>query len=143
MVDERGRDKNQLCSGGRTAENRMRDNYQFILPMRASHFRFVSKAASIPEDLGHQRDWRTCNSRHGILDASRKFRRKILGCAGLLIGCHSIPLWSDHDHDLVALFGALGIECECLLLPADVELDDPSCNINHGPQRYSRMASQE
>jgi hypothetical protein len=52
----------------------------------------VSKTVSIPKDLGHQRDWRTCHSRHGILDASRKFHRKILGCAGLLIGCHSIPL---------------------------------------------------
>jgi hypothetical protein len=62
----------------------------------------------------------------------RKFRRRILDCAGLLIRCHSIPLWSDHDHDLVALFGTLGFECECLLLPTDVELDDPSCNINHG-----------
>jgi hypothetical protein len=27
-----------------------------------------------------------------ILDASRKFHRKFLGCAGLLIGCHSIPI---------------------------------------------------
>ncbi len=64
------------------------------------------------------------------LDASRKFHRKILGCAGLLIECHSIPLRSDHDHDLVALFGTLGFECGCLLFPADVELYDPSCNIN-------------
>jgi hypothetical protein len=92
MVDERGRDKNQLCSGGRTAENGMRDNYRFILPARASHFRFVSKTASIPKDLGHHRDWRTCRSRRGILDALRKFWQKILGCAGLLIECHSILL---------------------------------------------------
>jgi hypothetical protein len=62
----------------------------------------------------------------------RKFHRKILGCAGLLIGCHSIPLLSDRDHDLVALFGTLGFECGCLLIPANVELYDPSCNINHG-----------
>jgi hypothetical protein len=48
----------------------------------------------------------------------------------LLIGCHIIPLWSDRDHDLVALFGTLGFECEWLLFPADVEHDDPSCNIN-------------
>jgi hypothetical protein len=41
-------------------------------------------------------------------------------------------LWSDHDHDLVTQFGTHGFECECLLLPIDVELDDPSCNINHG-----------
>jgi hypothetical protein len=73
MVDERGRDKNQICNGGRTVENEMRDNYQFILPVRVSHFRSVSKTVSIPEDLGHQCDWRTCLSRHGILDASRRF----------------------------------------------------------------------
>jgi hypothetical protein len=111
----------------------MRDNYRFILSARASHFRSVSKIVSIPEDLGRRCDWRTCHSRCGILDASRKFRQKILGYAGLLIGCHSIPLWSHHDHDLVALFDTLRFECECLLLPADVELDDPSCNINHSP----------
>jgi hypothetical protein len=33
-----------------------------------------------------------------------------------------ISLRSDHDHDLVALFGTLGFECECLLFPVDVEL---------------------
>jgi hypothetical protein len=43
MVDERGRDKNQICSGGRSAENGMRDNYRFILSARASHFRSSSK----------------------------------------------------------------------------------------------------
>jgi hypothetical protein len=74
MVDEKGRDKIKLCSGGRTAENGIRDNYRFILSVRASHFRFVSKTTSIPEDLGHQHDWRTCRSRRGILDALRKFR---------------------------------------------------------------------
>jgi hypothetical protein len=63
---------------------------------------------------------------------SRKFCRKILGCAGLLIGCHSIPLWSDRDHDLVALLGTLQFECECLFFPVDVKLYDPSCNINRG-----------
>jgi hypothetical protein len=41
----------------------------------------VSKTISIPEDLGHRCDWRTCRSRRGFLDASRK----ILGCAGLLV----------------------------------------------------------
>jgi hypothetical protein len=92
MVDERGRDKNQICNGGRRVENEMRDNYQFILPMRVSHFRSMRKTVSIPEDLGHRCDWRTCHSRRGILGASRKFRPKILGCAGLLIGCHSI-MW--------------------------------------------------
>jgi hypothetical protein len=69
----------------------MRDNYWFILLVRASHFRSVSKTISIPEDLGHWCNWRTCHSRCGILDVSRKFHRKILGCTGLLIGCHSIP----------------------------------------------------
>jgi hypothetical protein len=92
----------------------------------------VSKTVSISEDLGRRCYCRTCHSKRGILDASRKFWQKILGCAGLLIGCHSIPLWSDHDHDMVALFGTMGLECECLLLPIDVELDDLSCNINRG-----------
>jgi hypothetical protein len=45
----------------------------------------VSKTVTIPEDLSHQRNWRTCHSRHGILDASRKFHRTILNCIGLLI----------------------------------------------------------
>jgi hypothetical protein len=62
----------------------------------------------------------------------RKFYRKILGYDGLLIGCHSIPLWYDHDHELVALFCTLEFEYECLLFPTDVELYDPSCNINRG-----------
>jgi hypothetical protein len=62
----------------------------------------------------------------------RKNRRKIVGGAGLLIGCHSIPLRSDCGHDLVALFGALGFECRRLLFPIDVELYDPSYNINRG-----------
>jgi hypothetical protein len=69
----------------------MRDNYRLILLTRASHFiRSMSKTISIPKDLGHRCDWRTCRSKRGILDASRKFHRKILGCVGLLIGCHSI-----------------------------------------------------
>jgi hypothetical protein len=68
----------------------MRDNYQFSLPVRASHFRSVSKTISIPEDSGHRCDWRTCRSRHGILDVSRKFLIKILDYTRLLIECHSI-----------------------------------------------------
>jgi hypothetical protein len=75
----------QICNGGTSAENEMRDNYRFILPARASHFRSVSKTVSISKDLGHRRDWRTCRSRHSILDVSRKFWQKNLGCAGLLI----------------------------------------------------------
>jgi hypothetical protein len=74
MVDERVRDKNQICNGGRRAENEMQDNYLFILPARASHFRFVSKTISIPKDLGHRHDLRTYHSRCGIIDALRKFR---------------------------------------------------------------------
>jgi hypothetical protein len=61
---------------------------------------------------------------------SKKICRKILDCTGLLIGYHSIPFWSDRDHELVALFGTLGFECGYLLFPAGVELYDPSCNIN-------------
>jgi hypothetical protein len=132
MVDERGRDKIKYVNGGRGAENEMGDNYRFILPTIASHFRSVSKTVFIPEDLGHRCNWRTCRSRRGILDASRQFCRKILGCAGLLIGCHSIPLLSNRDDDLVALLGTLGFEYECLLFLTDVELYDPSCNINCG-----------
>jgi hypothetical protein len=92
----------------------------------------VSNTVSIPKDLGCWCDWRTCRSRRGILGVLRKFGRKILGCAGLLIGCHSILLQSDRDHDLVALFGTIRFECECILFAADVELYDPSCNINRG-----------
>jgi hypothetical protein len=86
MVDERLRDEKsnmQMVEEGRKIK--MRDNYQFILLVRASYFRSVSKTVSIPEDLGHWGNWRTCHSRRGILDASRKFRRKILSCARLLI----------------------------------------------------------
>jgi hypothetical protein len=73
MVDERGRDKNQICNGGRREENKIRDNYRFILPARGSHFRSMSKTVSVPKDLGHRSDWRTYRSRRGILDVSRKF----------------------------------------------------------------------
>jgi hypothetical protein len=92
----------------------------------------MSNTVSIHEDLGCRCDWRTCRSRRGILDVPRKFHRKLLGCAGLLIGCHGIPLRSDRDHDFVALFSTFGFECECLFFPADVELFDPICNINCG-----------
>jgi hypothetical protein len=77
-------------------------------------------------------DCRTCRCRRGIFDAMKKFHRKIPSHASLLIGCHSIPLQSDRDHDLFALLGTHGFECECLLFPADDELYDPSCNINRG-----------
>jgi hypothetical protein len=61
MLDERGRDKNQMCNGGRREETKMWDNYR-------KHFWSVSKTISIPEDLGHRCDWRTYCSRRGILD---------------------------------------------------------------------------
>jgi hypothetical protein len=77
--------KIKYASGGRRVENEMRDNYRFILPVRAPHFMSVSKTVSISEDLSHRCDWRTCHSRRGILDAPRKNHRKILSCAGLLI----------------------------------------------------------
>jgi hypothetical protein len=51
------------------------------------------------------------------------------GVTGVL---HVIAFWSDHDHDLVALFSTLRFLCECLPFPTDVELYDPSCNINCG-----------
>jgi hypothetical protein len=35
-------------NGGRKVGNQIWDNYQFNLPVRASHFRFVSKTVSIP-----------------------------------------------------------------------------------------------
>jgi hypothetical protein len=65
MVDERGRDEK---SNMQMVENKMQDNYRFILQLRASHFRSVSKNVSIPEDFGHRCDGRTCHSRCGILD---------------------------------------------------------------------------
>jgi hypothetical protein len=40
------------ANGGKNAKNEMWDNYRFILPGRASHFRYVSKTVSIPKDLG-------------------------------------------------------------------------------------------
>jgi hypothetical protein len=123
--------------------------------MRASHFRSVSKTVSIPEDLGHHRDWRTCRSWHGIPEASRKFCRKILDCAGLLIGCHSIPrssvsrlrvtfhvLWQHlHtsypsrarelvDSNLAVAREVLGVVDLLLMNPANFHVDDPSLLIN-------------
>jgi hypothetical protein len=127
MVDERG-EKIQMVEEGQKRKYEITT----VVLVRASHFRSMSKSVNMPEDLSHRCDWRTCRSRRGILDASRKFCRKILGYTGLLIGCHSIPLQSDRDHDLVALLSTLVFECECLLFPTDVELYHPSYNINHG-----------
>jgi hypothetical protein len=78
----------------------------------------MRKNVSIPLKINLPVRLRSCRNRGGILDTSRKFLRKILGFAGLLIGCHSIPLQSERDHDLVALFDTLGFECGCLLFPA-------------------------
>jgi hypothetical protein len=152
MVDERERDEK---SNMQMVENEMRDNYWFNLPVRASHFRFVSNIVSIPEDLGRQCDWRTCHSRRGILDVSRKFRRKILSCSRLLIVCHCIPrpsvsrlratchvLWQNlHasypsqarelvDSNLAAACGVLGVVDELLMNPINFHVDDPSRLIN-------------
>jgi hypothetical protein len=49
MVDERRRDKNQICNGGRRVENGMQNNYQFIHLARASHFRSMSKTVNFHE----------------------------------------------------------------------------------------------
>jgi hypothetical protein len=76
----------KYANGGRRAENEMRDNYRFILPVRAPHFRSMCKTFSIPEDLGRRCDWITCRSRRGIIDASRKFHRKISATLGFLSG---------------------------------------------------------
>jgi hypothetical protein len=123
--------------------------------VRASHFSSESKTISIPEDLSHRCNWRTCRSRRGILDASRKFRRKILGCVGLLIECHSIlwpsvsrlratshVLWQDLytsfpsraqesvDLNLAAACEVLGVVDELLMNPANFHVGDPSHLIN-------------
>jgi hypothetical protein len=107
----------------------------------------VSKTISVPEDLGHRFDWRTCRSRRDILEASRKFCRKILSCARLLIGCHSIPwpslvLWQNlHasypsraresvDLNVAAACEVLGVVDELLMNPVNIHVDDPSHLIN-------------
>jgi hypothetical protein len=116
---------------------------------------YVSKTVSIPEDLGHWCEWRTCHIRRAFLDASRKFRRKILGCAGLLIGCHSIlwpsvsrlratfhMLWwhlhasylsrthESVDSNLAAAREVLGVVDELLMSPVKFHVVDPSRLIN-------------
>jgi hypothetical protein len=111
----------------------------------------VSKTVSISEDLGCRRDWRTCRSRRGILDASRK----ILGCTGLIIGCHSIlqpfvsrlrvtshVLWQhlrtsypsrahvSVDSNLATTCEVLGVVDELLMNPVNFHVDDLSLLIN-------------
>jgi hypothetical protein len=115
----------------------------------------MSKTVSIAEDLSHQCYWRTCRSKCDILDASRKFCRKILGCAGLLIGCYSIlrpsvsrlgatshVLWHDPytsypsraresmDSNLAAAHEVLVVVDELFMNPANFHVDDPSHLIN-------------
>jgi hypothetical protein len=119
----------------------MRDNYQFILSARASHFRSMSKTVSIPKNLGHWCNWRTSRSRRGI--------------HGLLIGCHSIQrcfvlrlrvtshvLWQNlhasypsqaHESvnsNLAAACEVLGVVDELLMNPVSFHVDDPSRLIN-------------
>jgi hypothetical protein len=62
MVDKGREIKNKYANSGRRVENKISDNYRFILPARASHFRSVRKTISIHEDLGGRCDWRTCRS---------------------------------------------------------------------------------
>jgi hypothetical protein len=141
-----GEIKIKYVNGGRRAKNELWDNDWFILLARASHFRSVSKTVFIPKDLCHRCYWRTCRSRCGILDASREFRRKILGSTGLLIRYHSIPrpfvLWQHlhvsypsraHelvDSNLAAVHEVLGVVDEFLMNPVNFHIDDPSLLIN-------------
>jgi hypothetical protein len=94
-------------------------------------------------------------SKCGILDTSIKFHRKILGCAGLLIRCHSIlrpsvprlrvtfhVLWQhlhasypsraceSVDSNLVAAREVLGVVDELLMNPINFHVDDRSHLIN-------------
>jgi hypothetical protein len=86
--------KIKYANGKRRVKNKIWDNYRFILPTRASHFRSVSKIVCKLEDLDYWCDWRTCHSWCGILVAPSGFHWEILGCTGLLIGCHGILLGS-------------------------------------------------
>jgi hypothetical protein len=115
----------------------------------------VNKTVSIPEDLDCRCDRRTCHNRHGIVDALRKFQKRILDCAGFLIGCHSIPwpsvsrlrvtfhvLWQhlhasypsqareSMDLNLAAAHKVLGVVDGLLLNPINFHVDDPSLLIN-------------
>jgi hypothetical protein len=44
--------KIKYANSGIRAENKIGDNYRFMLPVRVSHFGSVSKTISIPKDLG-------------------------------------------------------------------------------------------
>jgi hypothetical protein len=62
----------------------MRDNYQFILLVRASNFRSVSMTVSITEDLGHWCEWRTCHSSVAFLMHRENFIEKFSVALGFL-----------------------------------------------------------
>jgi hypothetical protein len=138
------------------AENKIWDDYQFILPARASHFRSMCTTVSIPEDLACRCDWRTCHSWCGILDALSGFRWEILGCTGLLVRCHGILLgsfvlwlratphvlwyylhtsylpraWVSMDSNLAAACEVLGVVDELLTNPIKFHVDCSSHLIN-------------
>jgi hypothetical protein len=115
-----------------TCERKKKDYYRFTSQQGLHIYSLWARLSPYLWRLIHRCDWRSCHNRGGILDASRKIHRKIHVCVGLLFGCHSIPLWSDCDHDFIALFGTLGFECECLIFPIDVELYDHRCITNRG-----------
>jgi hypothetical protein len=104
-----------------TCESLKRDNYRFTSRWELHIYSPWARLSLYLWRLIYRCDWRSCRNRSVILDTLREFCRKILGYVGLLIGCHSIPLRSDHDYDLVAFFDTHGFECGCLLFPADVE----------------------
>jgi hypothetical protein len=109
MVNERGEIKIKYANGGRMVENEIWDNYRFILPVRTSHFRSVSKTISIPEDLGCRCNWRTYRSWCGILDTSSGFHWEIFGYTRLLVGCHGIAQ-TDSSQRSSSRFWGLSLE---------------------------------
>jgi hypothetical protein len=52
----------KYANARRSVKNKIWDNYRFILQVKPSHFRSVSKTVSISEDLGCWCDWRTYRS---------------------------------------------------------------------------------
>jgi hypothetical protein len=148
--------KIKYANGGRRVENKIWDNYRFILPARASHFRSVSKTLSISEDLDCRCDWRTCHSWCGILDTPSGFRWEILSYTGLLVGCHGIllgsfvlwlretphvlwyylhasylpPAWVSVDSNLAAACEVLRVVDELLMNSINFHVDHSSRLIN-------------
>jgi hypothetical protein len=64
-------------------------NYRFILPVRVSHFRPTRRPSPYPKIYITGATGELIIVGVAFL-THKKNRRKILGCAGLLIGCHSI-----------------------------------------------------